>query len=225
MPTSTTPSLTPLPNSVQEQAAVSSLQLNRAFIRTVLRRVDTPESLSALYQSDAVKAAGAAIAEAETALDPSITELARLSTQAGGPVDWAHILVSVLPVLPLNAARHDAALVAATLRAAAAAAVARHAAPLRDAAVAEWTIRLRTRVEPGPPAACLGWRVVVSLPSGVLCCLLPRLDGGYVASQRCAATFLCLDWCHFTAVHSAAFLPCLARRRLDSQRCAAAFLP
>jgi hypothetical protein len=153
---------------VQEKASVSSLSLKRVFIRTVLRRIVKPDLLSALYQNDAIKAATMAVVEAESVLESSVAELARLSKQSGGSVDWAHIFVSMLPPLPLQVSQHDVAHVAATLRAAAAAAVSRHAEALRHAAVAEWTIRLRTRLDPAARAESPGWRVTVSLPSGAL---------------------------------------------------------
>ena len=76
--------------------------------------------------------------------------------------DWAHIFLAVLPVLPLGTSTtpSDSAKIAAALRAAAAAAMARHGAELRRTAVAQWEIRLRVGDNSG------AWRLVVSLPTG-----------------------------------------------------------
>ena len=77
------------------------------------------------------------------------------------PADWAHVYLSVLHPLPLACSQEgEAARVAAALKAAAAAAVARHSTELRRAAVAQWEFRLRL------PEASGAWRIVVSLPSG-----------------------------------------------------------
>ncbi len=74
--------------------------------------------------------------------------------------DWAHVLFSVLPPLPLPPGGREDPRVAAALRAAAAAAVARHGGLLRAAAVAVWELRLRG------PLREAAWRVVVSMPTG-----------------------------------------------------------
>lgn len=149
---------------LQEKSSISSLTLKRAFVRTVVRRMKSP---ALLYQSDAVAAASAAIAEAEPVLRSCSAELARLSTQSGGAVDWASVFVSVLPGLPLRAGAHDEAQVAAALRAAAAAAGARLAGELRAASVTEWTVRLRPRGSTSSSNLdARAWRVTVSLPSG-----------------------------------------------------------
>lgn len=68
--------------------------------------------------------------------------------------------MSVLPPLPLPPGGRDDARVAAALRSAAAAAVARYGSGLRQAAVAVWETRLR-----GPHREA-AWRVVVSMPTG-----------------------------------------------------------
>lgn len=153
---------------VQEQSTVSSQFLRRAFMRVVIRRISTPDLLSALYQQHATRAASAAIAEAEAVLPRCLHELHRLSAQSvSGPADWVHIFVSLLPPLPLGGEAGSAMHVAAALRAAAAQAAGHHAAALRKAAVAEWTIRIRSEVAPDVQASVRGWRVVVSLPSGL----------------------------------------------------------
>ena len=84
--------------------------------------------------------------------------------------DWAHVFLSVLPTLPLNALG-DEARIAAALRSAGATVMARYGATLRRAAVAEWEVRLRV------PDGSGAWRLVVSSPTGrnssgccVLCC-------------------------------------------------------
>jgi hypothetical protein len=152
---------------VQEKSIVSSQYLQRAFVRTVIRRSTTPALLSALYQAHAPRAAAAAVAEAESVLSLCIDELHRLDSQnAAGPAVWAQIFTSVLPQLPLEAASPSAAAqISTALRSAAAQSVARHASALRGAAVAEWVIKMRARGSQdsnGPR----GWRVVISLPSG-----------------------------------------------------------
>ena len=79
------------------------------------------------------------------------------------PADWAHVYLTVLHPLPLACPQEgEAVRVAAALKSAAAAAVARHSTELRKAAVAQWEFRLR---QPEPSGA---WRIVVSLPSGRL---------------------------------------------------------
>lgn len=157
---------------VQERSTVSSQFLRRAFMRVVIRRISTPDLLSALYQQHATRAASAAIAEAEAVLPRCLHELHRLSAQSvSGPADWVHIFVSLLPPLPLGGEAGSAMHIAAALRAAAAQAAGHHAAALRKAAVAEWTIRIRSEVAPDAQASVRGWRVIVSLPSGLL--LLP----------------------------------------------------
>eukprot|EP00892_Ulva_mutabilis_P004884 jgi/Ulvmu1/2768/UM014_0226.1 len=151
----------------KEKSTVSSQFLHRAFMRVVIRRISTPDLLSALYQQHATRAATAAIAEAEAVLPRCLNELHRLSAQSSnGPADWVHIFVSLLPPLPLGGEADSAVHVAAALRAAAAQAVAHHAAALRRVAVAEWTIRIRSAAVSGAQEASRGWRVVVSLPSG-----------------------------------------------------------
>jgi hypothetical protein len=149
--------------SLQEKATVSNLTLRRAFVRAVLRGIEKPELLAAMYQRDTIKAASAAISEAELWLETCISELSRVSKQSGGPADWAHIFLSVLPQLPLNVEASEAPAVATALRAAAAAATSRHAEALRLAGVAEWTIRLRSCADTATDGE---WRVIVSLPSG-----------------------------------------------------------
>lgn len=159
---------------MQERSTVSSQFLRRTFMRVVIRRISTPDLLSALYQQHATRAASAAIAEAEAVLPRCLHELHRLSAQSvTGPADWVHIFVSLLPPLPLCGEAGSAMHIAAALRAAAAQAAARHAAALRKAAVAEWTIRVRSEVAPDAHASVRGWRIVVSLPSGAypLSCL------------------------------------------------------
>lgn len=158
---------------MQERSTVSSQYLRRTFMRVVIRRISTPDLLSALYQRHAARAATAAIAEAEAVLPRCLNELQRLSAQsASGPADWVHIFVSLLPPLPLSEEARSAMHVAAALRAAAAQAAAHHAAALRRAAVAEWSIRIRSEAATDARAAARGWRVVVSLPSGVQLCSL-----------------------------------------------------
>ena len=73
--------------------------------------------------------------------------------------DWAHVFLSVLPTLPLNALA-DEARIAAALRSAGATVMARYGATLRRAAVAEWEVRLRV------PDGSGAWRLVVSSPTG-----------------------------------------------------------
>lgn len=142
-------------------------------MRVVIRRISTPDLLSALYQQHAIRAATAAIAEAEVVLPRCLNELHRLSAQsASGPADWVHIFVSLLPPLPLSGEAGSAIHIAAALRAAAAQAAEHHAAELRKAAVAEWTIRIRSVALSGTQEAARGWRVVVSLPSGALCMVI-----------------------------------------------------
>ncbi|GFR43974.1 hypothetical protein Agub_g5118, partial [Astrephomene gubernaculifera] len=80
-------------------------------------------------------------------------------TAASRP-DWTHLFLSVLPPLPLPPGGRDDARVAAALRSAAAALVARHGGALRQAAVAVWETRLRG------PLREAAWRVVVSMPTG-----------------------------------------------------------
>ncbi len=73
--------------------------------------------------------------------------------------DWAHVFLSVLPQLPLNAPA-DEGRVAVALRAAGATVMARYGAGLRRAAVAQWEVRLPV------PDASGAWRLVVSSPTG-----------------------------------------------------------
>lgn len=75
--------------------------------------------------------------------------------------DWAHVYLSLLPTLPLNAPADEVRITAA-LRAAGATVMARYGASLRRAAVAEWEVRLPV------PDASGAWRLVVSSPTGQL---------------------------------------------------------
>jgi hypothetical protein len=152
---------------IQEKATVSNLTLRRAFVRAVLRRIEKPELLGAMYERNAIKAAAAAISEAELWLKACISELSRVSKQSGGPADWAHIFLAVLPQLPLNVEASGVPQVAMALRVAAAAATSRHAEALRLAGVASWSIRLRSCADTTSDREWPGWRVIVSLPSGV----------------------------------------------------------
>ena len=102
---------------------------------------------------------------AAACLQHCAAELSRLRTQSGGPVDWASVYMTALQPLRLSDSATSRQAFAATLRTAAAAAVAAQAAALREAAVAEWT--LRVRVSAGG-ADVQGWRVVVLLPTGAL---------------------------------------------------------
>ena len=98
-------------------------------------------------------------AAAATAATATTVAAAPTDTTANRP-DWTHVFMSVLPPLPLPPGGRDDARVAAALRSAAAAGVARHGSALRAAAVAVWEVRLRGPLREG------AWRVVVSMPTG-----------------------------------------------------------
>jgi len=86
-----------------------------------------------------------------------------LTTITGGregvKADWSHLYLGVLSTLPLHEPQ-DESLVAAALRAAAAAVTVRHGTALRRVAVAQWEVRLPL------PDGKGAWRVVVSAPTG-----------------------------------------------------------
>ncbi|KAK9799384.1 hypothetical protein WJX73_008409 [Symbiochloris irregularis] len=149
--------------TVLEKQDARSLTLKRVFLRALVRQLGKPALLAATYKGDAAGVAFAAVEELESAMVSALQQLNRLylapgEREATRP-DWAHIFHVVLPALPLGSTE-DASRIAAALRAAAAAAMARHSSTLRRTAVAQWEVRLRVNDGSG------AWRLVVSLPTG-----------------------------------------------------------
>jgi hypothetical protein len=158
-----------------ERRNAMSAPLRRQFVRGLVRSLGSPGLLAASYSGDGGAVAAAAMSELEGALAGCLDELTRslpaaaeageagtAGAAAGSPArpDWTHVFMSVLPPLPLPPGGRGDVRVAAALRSAAAAAVARHGPALRASAVAVWELRLR------PPQREAAWRVVVSLPTG-----------------------------------------------------------
>lgn len=125
----------------------------------------TPAYLGAAYDQNEVAAASAIIGEVEDVLGGCIEEVKRVR-QVPSNVDWSHIFLVVLPYVNLNVPRASSAnsdvKVAAALKSACAAVVARHGNELREARVAQWELKLRV------PDGTGAWRVVASLPTGAI---------------------------------------------------------
>ncbi|GLC69098.1 hypothetical protein PLESTF_000789000 [Pleodorina starrii] len=165
-----------------ERRDARSAPLRRLFVRGLVRSLGHPALLAASYSGNGDAVATAAMQELEETLTNCLDELQRsapatsaAAAAAGGPAagggaaagaaaaarpDWTHLFLSVLPPLPLPPGGRDDAKVAAALRSAAAALVARHGGALRQAAVSVWETRLRGPLREG------AWRVVVSMPTG-----------------------------------------------------------
>lgn len=123
----------------------------------------TPAYLGATYDQNEVAAASAIVSEIEDVLVGCIEELARVKKNQAD-VNWAHVFLVVLPAVNLNVPRGGGDAqnhkVAAALKSACAAVVARRGNQLRRACVAQWEVKLRVPDNTG------AWRVVVSLPTG-----------------------------------------------------------
>ncbi|EIE18073.1 hypothetical protein COCSUDRAFT_26470 [Coccomyxa subellipsoidea C-169] len=151
--------------AVTQRRDPRSLALKRVFVRGLVRQLGKPALLAATYKGDAVAIAAAAMEELESTLVDTLTQLERSSPGTPGEkgeaarADWAHVFLSVLPQLPLNAPA-DEGRVAVALRAAGATVMARYGAGLRRSAVAQWEVRLPV------PDASGAWRLVVSSPTG-----------------------------------------------------------
>lgn len=135
-----------------------SYPARRMYVRGLLRQLGSPALLAASYSGNPAAVASAAVAELEAPLVACLDELARQQAAAeggtgstggtGGSPDWTHVFLSVLPPLPLPPSstsggtggtvggvrgRGDGdAKVAAALRAAMAALVARHISAFRQ---------------------------------------------------------------------------------------------
>lgn len=135
----------------------------------------TPAYLGAAYDQNEVAAASAIIGEVEDVLGGCIEELTRVR-QVPSNVDWSHIYLAVLPCVNLNVPRASSVnsdgKVAAALKSACAAVVARRGNDLRQARVAQWEVKLRVPDDTG------AWRVVVSLPTGMIKNFLNTISTG-----------------------------------------------
>jgi acetyl-CoA carboxylase/biotin carboxylase 1 len=152
--------------AVTQRRDARSLALKRVFVRGAVRQLGRPALLAATYKGDAGAIAAAAMEELEGTLVDALSQLERASPgpadkgEAAARPDWAHVYLSVLPALPLVGGPGEEGRIAAALRTACAAVMARHGAALRRAAVAQWEVRLRL------PDASGAWRLVVSSPTG-----------------------------------------------------------
>lgn len=145
--------------TVMERPNARSIPLKRVFLRAFVRQLPAPQGSEA-----PADVATAAMQVVERELVGGLEDLDRVRVSGTGRdssvrPDWAHLFLSVLPPLPLNAGKQEEH-IAGALRAAGAAIMSRHGSTLRQAAVAQWEVRFRAGG--GAPA----WRVVGSSPTG-----------------------------------------------------------